>query len=70
MKGLASRVAGSAVITEEVLVDVKQAMIAQLVKKNVARDVADVIMNSVSRSVLGQSLSTFERVSTVVNTAL
>ena len=70
MKSMANRVTGSAVITEEELVDVKAAMIGQLVSKNVARDVADVIMDSVSESVVGKSLSTFEKVSTVVNTAL
>jgi signal recognition particle receptor subunit alpha len=70
MHGLANRITGNAVITEETLIDVKKAMISQLVKKNVARDVADVILDSVSQSVMGQSLSTFEKVSTVVNTSL
>ena len=70
MRSMAERVTGNATITEEELSEVKKTMIGQLVKKNVARDVADVIMNSVTESVVGQKLTTFEKVSTVVNTAL
>lgn len=70
MKDFASRASGTAVVTEESLSQVRSALIGQLVRKNVAREVADVIMESVSASVVGQSLSTFERVDTVVADAL
>merc|ERR1711968_407796 len=70
MKDFASRASGTAVVTEESLSGVRSALVGQLVSKNVAREVADVIMKSVSASVVGESLSTFERVETVVNSAL
>ena len=70
MKDFASRASGSAVVMKESLAQVRAALVGQLVSKNVASEVADLIMESVSASVLGESLSTFERVETVVNEAL